>query len=207
MKPTRDNYEIAKVNAREYFLSFPREEAERRPFLSCDGTYVYLGLAGQNCRVSRADGVVELQGSGGWTEAGFNAALTVYDLLCYSQPDAFPSGEFVSMSHLNNVFTSGDNGGFYTRFAQRADREQEKFALACRRLGGVPAKAPGDFAFLLPLTDFMSVIVQFWESDEEFPAALALLFDSNILRFMHFETVWYAMGHLMDLLQDTMDSL
>jgi len=205
MKPERDNYEIAKVKARNYFLTFSPEEIESRPFISHDGGHYYLSLAGQNCRTDRAGGLVELQSSGGsWQEAGFNAALTVYDLLCWSKPDALPSGEFVSISHLNNVFTSGDNGSFYARFAQKVDRNRAAFADACRKLGGVPAKAPGDLAFLLPLTDFLSVVLQFWESDDEFPAALALLFDSSILSFMHFETVWYAAGHLLDKLEADM---
>ena len=45
------------------------------------------------------------------------------------------------------------------------------------------------------------MVLQFWESDEEFPSSLTLLMDGSILDFMHFETVWYAAGHLLTRLK------
>jgi len=197
----RDNYEIAKDNARRYFLTFNQSEVEARPFISSDSVSFFLSLAGQNCRVSRETGTVELQQPDGtWTEAGFNAALTVYDLLCFSRTDARASGEFVTIGQLNNVFTSSANSDFYRSRAAWFNDRQDALNNACRKMGGVPAAAKGDIAWLLPMTDFLSMVLQFWESDEEFPPSLTVLVDSRILDFMHFETVWYAVGHIMDRL-------
>ena len=197
----RDNYEIAKENARRYFLTFDQSEVEARPFISFDERCFYTAFAGQNCRVSRQAGTVELQQPDGtWTEAGFSAALTVYDLLCYSRPDARASGEFVTIGQLNNVFTSSANSDFYRSHARWFNDHQNALNAACRLMGGVPADTKGDISWRLPMTDFLSVILQFWEADEEFPPSLTLLVDSRILDFMHFETIWYAAGHIMDRL-------
>lgn len=203
----RDNYEIAKQRAREYFLTLRQQDIHQRPFLSVTGDYVYTVLANRPCRVNRATGLVELQAPNAlWTEADFDAAMTVYDLLCYSKTDASPSAEYVSISYINPVFTASDNSSFYQRFAEEIQVNPLAFARSCEALGGVPAKAPGDMAYLLPLTDFLSVVLQFWEADEEFPPTLSVLVDSQILDFMHFETVWYALSHIMTRLHEGLSS-
>ncbi|MCQ2452150.1 MAG: DUF3786 domain-containing protein [Oscillospiraceae bacterium] len=202
----QDNYEIAKQRAREYFLTMSQQDIHRRPFLTASGDYFYTVMLNQPCRVDRCSGLVELQKKdGNWREGDFNVALTVYDLLCYSKPDAHPSAEYVSISQINPVFTASDNGSFYTRLAKAIDKNPSLFTQICSHLGGVPAKAPGDLAFLLPLTDFLSVVLQFWEADEEFPATISVLVDSSILDFMHFETVWYALGHLTGKIMSLME--
>lgn len=204
----QDNYEIAKQRAREYFLTMTQQDIHRRPFLSAAGDYFFTVILNQPCRTDRATGVVELQEKdGAWKEADFNVALTVYDLLCYSKTDATPSAEYVSISQINPVFTASDNSGFYRLLAEEINTNPKAFADSCIALGGIPAKAPGDFAFLLPLTDFMSVVLQFWEADEEFPATLSVLVDSSILDFMHFETVWYALGHLTGKIRSQMKQI
>ncbi len=198
----RDNYEIAKENARRYFLTFDQADVVTRPFISSDSSYFITTFAGQNCRISRETGTVELQQADGiWKEAGFNAALTVYDLLCYSRPDAQASGEFVTIGQLNNVFTSSANSDFYRSHAVWFNDHQDALNAACRNMGGIPADTKGDIAWRLPMTDFLPIILQFWEADEEFPPSLTLLVDSRILDFMHFETIWYAVGHIMDRLK------
>ena len=198
----RDNYETAKENARRYFLTFDQADIEARPFLSHDTGYFYTALAGQNCRVGRDTGIVELQqDDGSWSAADFNAALTVYDLLCYARPEAKPSGEYVSVGQLNSVFTSSANSDFYRSYAEWFNDRRELLTAGCRSMGGVPANMKGDAAWLLPMTDFLSMVLQFWEADEEFPASLTLLMDGSILDFMHFETVWYAAAHILSRLK------
>ena len=41
---------------------------------------------------------------------------------------------------------------------------------------------------------------QFWDGDDEFPASIKYLFDERALRYMHYETLWYAMHSLTDRL-------
>ena len=51
------------------------------------------------------------------------------------------------------------------------------------------------------------MIVRFWDSDEEFPATLQLLADKNILDYMHYETLMFALSYLLDRLKSEMDAL
>ena len=45
------------------------------------------------------------------------------------------------------------------------------------------------------------VCLRFWESDEEFPASLQIFVDKNILDFMHYETLMFAVTHLLNRLK------
>lgn len=79
--------------------------------------------------------------------------------------------------------------------------------LLCGRIGGSSGgvrEPVGDVAYRLPTFDFLPVIVQFWESDEEFPASFQILWDENVLDFMHYETTYYTAGHLLARLEEVM---
>ena len=56
----------------------------------------------------------------------------------------------------------------------------------------------------LPLFDFMPVILQFYESDEEFPPGVKLMWDENVTDYMKYETVWYAAGFIYNRLLSLM---
>ena len=45
------------------------------------------------------------------------------------------------------------------------------------------------------------MIFRFWNSDEEFPAQLQFLCDRNMLDFMHYETAWFLVSHIILLLK------
>ncbi|MDD6189473.1 MAG: DUF3786 domain-containing protein, partial [Clostridiales bacterium] len=70
-----------------------------------------------------------------------------------------------------------------------------------RALGGRPY-ANGDIAYVLPLFDFLPVVFQFWLADDEFDASLNFLWDENTLDFMHFETTFFAAGHVLERLRN-----
>lgn len=57
----------------------------------------------------------------------------------------------------------------------------------------------------IPLFDFLPVVLQFWDADEEFGAHLKFMWDQNTTDFMHFETVAFATMHLIDRLKETME--
>ena len=62
-------------------------------------------------------------------------------------------------------------------------------------------------AYEIPLFDFLKCRIQFWNSDEDFDAQLQILMDKNILDFIRYETVWYAVGHLMRRLTEELEYL
>ena len=76
-------------------------------------------------------------------------------------------------------------------------------ACACERLKEIKA-GKGVVAYQIPVFDFLPVIFQFWNSDEDFAASLQLLVDKNILDYMHYETVWFAMSHLLSRIKEEM---
>ena len=93
--------------------------------------------------------------------------------------------------------------GAFDEFAARCDEDPEKLKKACLALGGVELPM-GELSFQVPLFDFLTVMVQFWSSDDEFPAVFKLMWDENVLQFLRFETVCYAARFLVNRLQALM---
>lgn len=63
----------------------------------------------------------------------------------------------------------------------------------------------GDAAARINVFEFLPVIVQYWDADEEFPAVLKFMVDENIQDFMHFETVMFMLGHLLCRIRECME--
>ena len=84
-------------------------------------------------------------------------------------------------------------------FAEAFAGKPERFRRAGARLGFTPLSY-GDAGFLVPAFEKVPLQVIFWDGDEEFPASVNLLFDRNIIRFIHPEDVvllaWNACGIL-----------
>ena len=47
---------------------------------------------------------------------------------------------------------------------------------------------------------------RFSESDEDFDAEIQFLWDENTLQYMHFETLWYVMSHIVRRLMEEADA-
>ena len=45
-----------------------------------------------------------------------------------------------------------------------------------------------------------------FDSDDEFDAQLQIFMDKNVLKFIRYETVWYAVSHLMKRLTEEMEN-
>jgi hypothetical protein len=83
----------------------------------------------------------------------------------------------------------------------RYDHRLPELKAACEALGGRPVLR-GDVSYEIPLFPFLSVVFQFWESDEEFPTSLQFLWDEQILDYMHYETTFYVASHILDRLRE-----
>ena len=202
------NYDITKAETAKLFLRYDQREMIEKYSLANDERYLYLPMLGRMHRICRATGLVEWSEDGFETaqEADFNAAMTVYDVLCYAKPHAALSGSFVRVNSLPGIVTASRVGENITdSTAQYFQRHPESLLLARDALGGVPA-GKGDVSFRLELFPFLPVLVQFWHADEEFPPTLQLLWDANTLSFMHYETVWYAAGHIRQRLRQLADA-
>ena len=59
-------------------------------------------------------------------------------------------------------------------------------------------KSGADLTFEMPVMGDFSVLFQFWDADEEFPAKILLLWDKVSLSYLHFETTFYLQGDLLE---------
>lgn len=210
----KSNYEITKEKMQTHFLSFDQERMIRQFDLRHDDDYLYLRFIGRMYRIGRRNGKVWWEQAvprtdGGLqevscVEADFNEAMSIYDVLCCSKDGCRLSGRFARINSMKGtVHSSGLGDMLYTGAAEKFDGRAELLRSACERLGGI-RESVGDVAYRLPTFDFLPVIVQFWESDEEFPASFQILWDENVLDFMHYETTYYTAGHLLTRLEEIM---
>ena len=208
MAGKQNNYEQMRDQMRPYFLTFDQEGMIRKFQLAHDCDYLYLRFCGRDYRVGRTTGIVE------WSEDHFeschegdyNESMTIYDILCYSKSDCHLCGEFAPTGSLKGVVLTSMNAGnalVSSRISGFFDANIHLLDQACIALGGIPA-GKGDVAYQLPLFDFLPVRFAFWRADEDFPPEIQMLWDTNILSFMHFETIWFAAGHLLSRIEELM---
>ena len=203
------NYDITKAQTAKLFLRYDQREMIEKYGLAHDKQYLYLPMLGRMHRICRATGLVEWSEDGFETvhEADFNAAMTIYDVLCYAKPHAALSGSFVRVNSLPGIVTASRVGeNLRDDTAEFFHRHPERLRHACEKLGGT-RYGKGDVAYRLDLFPFLPVLVQFWHADEDFPPAFHILWDENTLDFMHYETTWYAAAHLRERLREIGGSL
>lgn len=62
----------------------------------------------------------------------------------------------------------------------------------------------GDAAYGIELFDGLSIVVQLWLGDEEFPPNLRFLWDENALDYIRYETMYFAKGMLLERIREEM---
>ena len=203
------NHEITKLRVQSQIAEYDIPKAIRQFGLVSDAKYLYVDFMTRHYRIDKTTGETEwseddFQSDGNTCvhEAGFNEVLTIFDILFYSKEDACLSGEYTVMQNLSRVQTTGyyAGKGMFSQSEEYWDPQPEKLAAACERLGGVPA-GKGDVAYRIPVFQNINMLLQFWQSDEEFPASMQFQFDRNLLQFMHYETAWYVVSHCLELLK------
>ncbi len=201
------NYRRMLLDMRERFLGYDQQAMIEKFSLAADASYLYICLLSRNHRIHRATGLVEYEENGSFQEADVNAAATIYDVLCCSKPNCTLSGQFAPVNSVaKNYHTKNLGGSVFDGcpdiFAAHPDR-LEKALVA---LGGIK-EGKGDIAYRVNTFPFLPIRVQFWASDDEFPASLQLLWDLNTLDFIHYETTYYLAGHLLYRLRELMNEV
>lgn len=204
----KSNYEIMRDRMEVAFLDYDQNSMIKKYGLSHNADYLYISFIGRAYRVSRKTGRVEwsLDGFQTANHADYDDSMTIFDVLCYAKEGCRLSGSFVPLNHLKGtvkgVFVGSD---MFCRMAKRFEHRGEVLSEICERLGG-QKEAVGDVAYRLWLFDFLPIVLQFWDSDEDFPPVLKIMWDENLLDFMHYETAYYVASHLwkrmMELLED-----
>ena len=201
------NYEIMRNQMRGAFIKYNQERLINKFSLRADADYIYIVFLLREYRIDRKTGVVEWSEDGFTTsiEADHNESMTIYDVLCYSRDDCCLSGKYCPVTMLQGTVTSGAVGG--NLFQEAADGFTGKLTELKAVCGVLGEKLDlnGDLAVKLYPFSFLPVILQYWEADEEFPANLKFMFDENILDYMHFETIFFLMGHIVKRIQELME--
>jgi hypothetical protein len=156
-------------------------------------------------RIERKTGLVErFEKKNSIREADFNEAMSLYDVLCSAKEDCHlagsfcPTGSLKGITRTNGVLSGGSPSGEVEHFF---DTHLAELKAACEKLGGIP-EGNGDAAYRLRIFPFLPLRFQFWSSDEDFDAEIQFLWDENVLQYLHFETLYYVMGHLLKRLQE-----
>lgn len=207
MNPT-SNYETMKNSMASVFLQYDQKAMIQKFYLEHDEKNLYILFLSRKYRINRQSGRVTWSEDAFQTEkeAGYNEAMTIYDVLCNSKENCHLAHEWVNVSSLSTIRggTLAKSGGFFRDAGNVFDKRSKALALACEALGG--RKIPkGDVAYELDLFPFLPMALRFWESDEEFPASLQILVDRNILDYMHYETLMFAISHLIGRLKEEME--
>lgn len=198
------NYDIAREQAKKIFLQYNQENLIRKWKLDHDSNYLYVKFVNRDYRINCETGTVEWSKDDFNTamEADFNVTLTIFDLLCYSKERCFVTGQYDNVKNLKGTGYGSDPGSdIYLPYKKKFDHKLEQLAEACEMLQGEKYMV-GDVSYIISVFGDLKVLFQFWESDDEFEAEMKLKWDTNVLSYMRFETVYYAMGHILQRLAE-----
>ncbi|MBP3633860.1 MAG: DUF3786 domain-containing protein [Oscillospiraceae bacterium] len=201
----RSNYDLQVDMAREIFRQYDARALAQKFGLKADDAYAYLTYLGAELRICLQRGQIDERQEGVWQECrNFSTVMTVYDLLCHHKGDRLPlpSGKW---QPIGSFVMGGvqDTGRFTKDCAACFQKNFASLPAACEALGGMvqPSLAGADLTCLFPVTDFFSLMLQFWLEDEDFPPKITLLWDSTALQLLHFETTFYLQQDLLDRLR------
>lgn len=204
------NYDRQVDIGRRIFMEYDQDKIIRRYELLADEHWIYLDYLDASYRISRENGKIEEQQKENcWKECrSYDTVMTIYDLLCYAKGDTAPVlyGAWQTLGNFA-VGSSPGTGAFTKKYAKQFRNSAEKLKAACKKLGGIMQKpmARADVTCLIPVTSFFSVLLQFWDGDEEFDPELVLLWDKNSNQFLHFETMFYLQGDLLDRIKNKLE--
>ncbi len=196
----KNNYLIQAEQARARFLTYDQERLIRKLKLRADSGYLYTGLLDRTYRVNRATGCLQRLEGDTWVDGNSHEeVMTLMDLLCDSREDRFLSGRWKSMTSFGLMFHQNLLEEQRDPWAERFRQDPRALAEGCRALGGVPIPG-GDVAWAVELFDGLSIGIQFWQADEDFPARLRYLWDENATMYLRYETMYFAVTLLLNRL-------
>lgn len=198
----RDNYALAVIQAKKLFLDYDQQELISRCRLKHDDTYFYLYFLGFDYRICRKTGDMERFQDGTWIDGNaFGEVMTIFDWMCDSRADRYITGRWTNILTQGNYFHRSLQEEPADPLAEYFNSHPEQFDAACTALHG--KKGPGgDRSYVVELVDGLCILIQFWFGDEEFPPKLRFLWDENTIRYIRYETTWYALGLLRQRLRE-----
>lgn len=200
-----DNYLIQAAQAKAYFLTYDQETLIQKLHLKHDEHYLYPTMLSTPYRICRKTGNIDRLEEDIWVDAGTHAeVMTLLDLVCDSREDRVLSGKLKNMGNFGLLFHQGLLEDKKDPWAKRFQENLEGFHQACAALNGTPLNI-GDVSYAIELFDGLSMVLQLWLGDEEFPPNLRILWDENALMYIKYETMYFARGLLLKRLEAEME--
>ena len=200
----RDNYRIQLEQAKRMFLQYDQEKLIQKLALSGDNAYLYPVMLGSRYRICRKTGDFQRLRGASWVDANTHSeVMTLLDLICDSREDRFLSNRWKDMVAFGHMFHSGLQE--VDPWALRFQEDPEGLQRACLALGG-KAFPNGDVAYEMELFDGLSIVLQLWLGEEEFPPRLRLLWDENALMYIKYETMYFAKALLLTRIWEHMQT-
>lgn len=195
----QDNYKLQVEQATKTFLRYDQHGLIQKHSLAFDDDYLYTSLFSQRVRIDRRTGGMQTFRDGWEDTYRFGLNMTVMDLLCDSLDSRRASGRMQSMAAFGLQFHSGLSEQMRSGDAEWMQAHAEQVRRKSEALGGT-AVSKGDICYDIPVFQDLKVRMQLWFADEEFPAKLSWFWDENALQYLHYETMYYALGYLMELI-------
>ena len=201
---TGSNHEKMRQKAAEIFIGYDLDAMAAKLGLEYDKEYIYIEMFSRKYRVCKEDGFAEWSEDGFKTAvtAGFNESMTLYDLIAYSKEGAKPSGDYTKINNLADTVTGSyyAGKGMVDSMAKEFEGQAKELAKGCEAIGGTPY-GRGDVSYLIPFWKNLCFVLSFWDADDEFPGQLNVYADSSMKDFLHYETIWYAEVHMMQMIK------
>lgn len=210
-KPMESNYDKQVDIGKSYFLRYDAGQLAKKFKLPLDEEFLYLTYFGSPFRIERESGTVfEKQGEEYLECRSYETVMTIYDMLCHN-PELPPvplSGNWTLVGNFAAAGASPSADFFAQKYADFFSGKTEKLKKACKSLGGElqPRLAGADVTARIPAFPFFPVLLQFWERDDEFPPQLKILWDTQTMHYLNFETTYYLQGDLLERLRSNIIS-
>lgn len=199
-----NNYLIQAQQAKERFASYDQSKLIAKLNLRFDEEYLYVPMLAETYRIHRKNGNICREVQNHWISANsFEEVMTLLDLVCDCREDRFLTGKWKNTTDFGLMFHRNLLEGKQDPWAEKFQKDSEGFRKACLALGGTPFPW-GDISYSIELFDGLSILVQLWFGDEEFPAGLRLLWDENALMYIKYETMYFAKALLLQKIAEHM---
>ncbi len=197
-----DNYILQTQAAQRRFLTYDQDKIITKFCLPYDAKYLYPTMLHRRYRLDRHTGALAVETENGWQDANrFNPVMTLLDMLCDSADNRYLTGRWKAMQDFGLMFHRNLLEDRRDPVAEEIDRHPQIFRAACEALGGTPIPG-GDIAYAIELFDNLAIGLRFWHGDGEFAPRLRYYWDENALRYIRYETMYYAVSLLQTQLRE-----
>lgn len=202
---SRENNYLAQARqAKRRFAAYDHNAMIAKLNLPSDKDHLYAAMLSETYRIHRRTGDIHRKTPEGWADANsYEEVMTLLDLVCDSREDRFLTDKWKSMTDFGLMFHRNLLENKRDPWAEKFQADPAGFRKACEALGGKPFPL-GDISYAIELFDGLSILVQLWFGDEEFPAALRFLWDENALMYIKYETMYFARGLLLQKIEGQM---